>query len=315
MSARGERRALAVLGLLVIWCWAGYGVYRERILPWYWEVYFLDWSINPMVRAVGWDRWLIPVALVGRCAGLLVAPWRLSPEYGYAVTTTRVMWGEAWLYVGVAAILAWAGLMIRSWRRGDRVAVFCLLAAAVMWFPVSNVVRIGTVFGERLIYLPSVFFVWLVAWYARALPGRVLWAAVGVTVMLGAVRTVTYAARWNDRGRFYERSLAEQPRSAQLRLLLVDELQARAREARARGDEAAARGALERAAAILEEGRRIAPEYYGIWTESAQTSFELGDVAAADRFVGRAAELAPEMPAVTYWRGEVEKAKKAGDRR
>jgi hypothetical protein len=99
-----------------------------------------------------------------------------------------------------------------------------------------------------------------------------------------------------------------------LRLLVVDELQAVARAARERGDEPAARAALSRAADLLEAGRGLVPDYEAMWSESAETSFELGDVEAADRFIRRADELAPWMPAVTYWRERVDAARARGAR-
>jgi len=311
-----ERRAILTLVMLCTWAWAAYVLYRDRILPWYWDPYFLDWSINPLARATGLDRALMPVALVGRVATLLVFPWRLSPDYGLAVTTPAVNVRDPHFYLGVAAILLVLTLAARAWRRRDGFALFCALGLAVAWLPASNVLRIGTIFGERLTYLPSVF---VLMWVARALsraPTRWLAPGLSIVLVLMSIRTVTYAARWNDRLTFYERSLAEQPKSAQLHILVVDELQARARDAHARGAEMEARGYLLRSADVLAHAREVAPAYYKIWTESVETSHELGELDAAERFLERAEDLEPGAPAVGYWRtrlvDEQDRAKRGG---
>ena len=60
-----------------------------------------------------------------------------------------------WLGAGVAAawvVAAGISLVRRRW-----VILFCLLAMALTYFPASNIVMIATIFGERLMYLPSVF--------------------------------------------------------------------------------------------------------------------------------------------------------------
>src|SRR5205823_3508577 len=103
-----ERTALRTMIVLFTWTWAGYALYRDRILPWFWDPYFIDWSINPIVRSVGWDRALIPIALVGRCAALLIAPLRLSPDYGAAVTMPHIDRCDPFLWLGVGVLVAFA---------------------------------------------------------------------------------------------------------------------------------------------------------------------------------------------------------------
>src|SRR6185503_16280610 len=80
---------------------AAYITYRNRILPWYWETSGLDYAMQPMMRSELRDRILIPVALLGRYAALIVAPIRLSPEYGLGVFTHRQNWSDPYLWIGV----------------------------------------------------------------------------------------------------------------------------------------------------------------------------------------------------------------------
>jgi hypothetical protein len=291
-----ERTAVVTMIMLFTWTWAAYALYRDRILPWFWDPYFIDWSINPIVRAAGWDRALIPIALVGRCAALLVAPWHLSPDYGAAVTMPHIDRGDPLLWLGFAVLVTF-GACLYAFRR-DRAVLFCLVGLAIAWFPASNVLRIGTIFGERLIYFPSVFFILLVARLATSIPTRYLAPLLIGVLVAFSVRTVTYAQRWNDRASFYRISLAEQPRSAQLRLLCTDDLQ---------HDGASLLATRE----LLAEGRRYVPEYYQLWTKSAEVSLLLGRIDEAAEFARRAAELEPAQPATQYWQEQVELARRA----
>jgi len=66
-----ERRAGLTLIILLCWLTAGYIVFRESILKFWWDRSFLDWTINPLVRSTGVDRWLLPFAILGRYTALL----------------------------------------------------------------------------------------------------------------------------------------------------------------------------------------------------------------------------------------------------
>jgi hypothetical protein len=306
-----EQRPLLTLGLLTAWTWAAYILYRDHILPWFWDAYFLDQAINPLARATGADRLLVPIALIGRCAALLLAPLKLSPDYGASVTSPHQSPADPYLYVGVAALIAYTASLLYARRRRNRFALFCLIATAVAWLPVSNFIRIGTIFGERLTYLPSAFALMGLAYLASRLPVRIMIPLTSVVIALFSIRTVTYAHRWNDRESFYAASVADQPKSAHLRILLVDEIQAGARAAAAKGDRATEVSLLTRADRLLAEGRQLVPDYYKIWTESAETAMGLGRLDDATMFARRAADIDPAQPAVQYWMERVDAARAA----
>src|SRR5688572_6616148 len=124
----------------------------------------LAWTVNPLIRSEGIDRWLVPLALLGRYAGLLVAPWKLAMDYGGLVIPPAARADDPYLYLGAAALAAWGVLLVVSLRKRAWATVFCLLAVGVTYGMVANVITlIGTVFAERLMYLPSAFFVVLAA--------------------------------------------------------------------------------------------------------------------------------------------------------
>jgi hypothetical protein len=117
------------------------------------------------------------------------------------------------------------------------------------------------------------------------LPRRGGAAAVTLLVLAWGARTVTYAARWNDRLAFYERSVEASPRSARLRVLLANEL--------------IARGDLDRARRVVDGGLAVAPDYWKLWVIAARIAIEQGRLTQVPGMIDRAWELDPFPPEVT----------------
>jgi protein O-mannosyl-transferase len=315
---RAEKFARQILTLLLCFTLAGYIFLREDVLKlkFYWDRSFLDWTIQPMIRSTGADRWLMPLVLLGHYTALLIAPIRLSIDYGGSVIGWTVDRSDPYLYLGIGAIVAWLAIMIRAVRHKDGPLLFSLLALAMTYGVVGNIVSIiGTNFGERLMYLPSAFFLLTIAALVarrktsadshperEALPprrtrgrikgdttlyikGRVPFHSVICFIaILFAVRTITYAWQWNDRLRLYQYSLARQPHSIRLYMLLADEYMKR-------GDLLAA----ERTDAA---GRAVQPDYWDIYVQSAVVAEKLGKLRTADAFLHRAMMIRPSMAIV-----------------
>jgi tetratricopeptide (TPR) repeat protein len=137
-------------------------------------------------------RWGTPLAVFGKAAGLMIWPHPLCWDYSYAAIDTvkrltdgRLLLGLMWLSVIVAA-------MIVSWHRA-RTVLTALGFSLITYSIVSNTyVVIGTVFAERLLYLPSVGFCLFMGILgqtafntARSHPRKVL--RVPAAVLLGAL--------------------------------------------------------------------------------------------------------------------------------
>ena len=284
-SAEAQRRLLLWLTFAVCVTLAGYIVFRESTIRFWWDRSKLDWVMNPMVRSRGADRWLLPVVLLGRYTALLVAPVRLSMDYGADVIGWVARRNDPYLWLGVSSLVVWVALFVGSLVRRAWVVAFCLLGTAITYGLVSNFLSlIGTIFGERLMYLPSAFFVVLLAIGAAHLPRRVAAVALALVLGLWSVRTVTYAQRWNDRMAFYEASVREQPGSAQLYLLLSAELRVE--------------GKLDRAHEVTAEALRKWPDYWLVHNYAALVAVERGDYDAAEYHVGRSMALESNLQAV-----------------
>jgi uncharacterized membrane protein (UPF0136 family) len=276
-----ERQPAKWLAVLVLWSASALIVLREEILglKFEWERFFLDWTIQPLINSHGADRWLIPIALVGRYARLLVFPTRLSIDYGAAVIYSTIPRDDPYLWIGVVCLLAGGCAAIVLWRKKKWPALFCLLAAGVTYVMASNIIIIGTIFGERLIYLPSAFLLILAAMALAKLPGKLAAAILAILLPLACVRTYTYASQWGDRDSFYAYSLQQQPKSARLHLLVaeIDRQEGRLGEARA----------------LILEGQQMLPNYWEFWIHGGMVEEDARNWALAAADYQRAFDLHP----------------------
>jgi protein O-mannosyl-transferase len=279
-----ERKSMMLLMLILCWSVAGLIVLREDVLGLHftWEMKFLDDTIQPLVHSTPAEHALMVLAILGRYVQLLIVPAKLSIDYGSNVLSAFTNWSDPFVYAGIAAAGAWAAVTIRALWRGAWQAAFCLIAAAMMYSMVSNVFLIGTIFGERLMYLPSAFLlIWAGIQLAR-MPTKGLVVLMTILVALGSWRTVSYAARWNDRYQFYATSLAEHPESIRLNELLIVEM--------------IDGGDLSGAAKLAAEGRRLTPGYWDIWRLSGQIAERQGDLETALGMDRRSLKLQVELP-------------------
>lgn len=298
---RNEKQAAKWLAIGLCWILAGYIVARENFptLRFSWDRFFLDWTINPLVRSRGWDRFWVPVEVAGRYALLLVFPWRLMPDYGVPITGWQVRWDQWPVYAGIITLaMGSAGLAAAIWKR-SATATFCLIGMGLGYGMVSNFpTLIGTIMGERLMYLPSGFGVILLGWgLMKPLSGfaskhnqeaggglggwrRAGWGILAVLLVLGCVRTYTYARLWNDPVKLYESVIAEEPESLRVRIVLAEELRRR--------------GQLDEAAGVLADARRVLPDYYLPWLRSAQVAMQRGRLDEAEKYLDHADRMAKE---------------------
>jgi hypothetical protein len=284
LAGRLDTPALTLL-LLVLWTFSTYISFRERILKFWWDRTFLDPTINPMIQSTGIDRWLLPFSLLGRYLALLIAPIRLLPDYGGEVIGSHVRFNDPYFYLGVFAVIAWIVACLFAVRRRRLPILFCLLAIAVLYGMIANLLTlIGTNFAERLMYIPSAFVCILAAMVLSKVPRRSGVALAACVIVLFSVRTVTYAARWNQPIALFERGLADEPKSIRLYLLLCEEWERR--------------GDLDRARRVMADAREQMPAYYRLWLVSARVEKNAGNFATARDFARRAQNLKPTQAGV-----------------
>ena len=144
--------------------------------------------LNPVASAPTTTRVLTALEVLALALWRLVAPFRLSAAYYYRYVPVVSSPAEPGAALGLIVAAGLVGLAVVLWRR--RVAFFCLALALATYGIVSNlVVPIGTLFGERFLYLPSVGFCTLVAMAFRG-PTGTRWPRVAAAMLSVSVQSL-----------------------------------------------------------------------------------------------------------------------------
>jgi hypothetical protein len=186
---------------------------------------------NPLAHVSLVERLLSAVMIYGVALVKTLLPIHLVSDYGRAVfrLVTSPL-DPRFLLVGVLVVgIGIAGI---AWlRRGP---LLFLAAASFLGFSfvTSNIpLVIGTIFGERLLYAPSLGLSFALAWLTetRAAAGlsggaatRVLLAALSVWLCACAVVILQRNAAWRSNAALYTTDAAAQPRSVKLNVLAAD---------------------------------------------------------------------------------------------
>lgn len=195
------------------------------------------WNENPIAHAPALVRVLTAIAVVARGAALLVAPVRLSPDYSYAAIREVTSPWDPWFLAGALLVAGAVALGIATRRRWPPGA-FAVLWYACTLLPGSNLLfPVGTIFGERLLYLPSAGFCLAAGGAVAALAttraaSGARWASSALVVLLAA-RSVAYAGVWADELSLFSEGVRVQPLSSKMRQSLGGALMERGRVAEA----------------------------------------------------------------------------------
>jgi tetratricopeptide (TPR) repeat protein len=206
----------------------------------------------------------------------------LTLDYGAQVIMPTVSPTDPYLYIGFLTVAGFGIALIIALRRRARSITFCLFAFALFYSVISNLLTlIGVNFAERLMYIPSIFFLILIARLLASVRRQILIPLAAIIIALLSFRTITYAWQWNERLRLYEYALARQPRSLRLHLLVAEEL----REHRQ----------YDRAETVLAQARAMQPDYFKLWIDSALNQSAKGDRRQTFKFLIQAHKLRPSV--------------------
>lgn len=282
---------------------------RESILRWQ----------NPLAWTRVTERVLTALWIQVRAFWLLLVPENLSADYSYhqmpiigSLADPRALGGIA-LAIGVAACAIW------SWRRRSG-RFYWTAFGLVAWLPVSNLLFPGgTIFAERLLYLPSVAFCVLLGslltehasvWRRRA-------GAVMVAGLLGwwSLRTVERIPVWAEPLGFAETMARDAPESAHAQHFLGVTYAALGRDDDAMRAYAAAlaidpanvgsiynigllhlrHGNLDDALGAFETATDVDPDYALAWVNQASIKNQNLDFPGALACADRAVALRPDL--------------------
>jgi|GEM_PF-781416 cytochrome c-type biogenesis protein CcmH/NrfG len=172
---------------------------------------------NPVSNAEGIARVLTPVRVFGEALRVLVFPRTLSADYSYDQIPLVTSVDAATIGCAFVLLASVAGVLLL--RRRVPVASFGLGFFLLSWALTSNLfVVIGTIFGERLLYLPSAGFCLAAACglmaAGRWLGGpRLAALVIAVLVVLCGVRTWSRNSDWKDDGSLFAAAAEASPRS------------------------------------------------------------------------------------------------------
>lgn len=179
---------------------------------------------NPMAFAAPLPAWLTRLYLLAVYARLLIWPVALSADYSYNQIPLVEGLGDMRNLCSLLAVGIYLTLLITSARRAPFFC-FALLFAAITFALTSNLLLpIGTVIGERLLYLPSMGFCFAVAWAAGNAARR--WnhsqaasaARFALVALVGfyAARTVLRNTNWRSNLSLMESALEASPGSVKV---------------------------------------------------------------------------------------------------
>ena len=190
--------------------------WRHWVLPGLAEnIFVVD---NPLVAAGFFRARLTALEVLWRYLGLLAWPQQLSWDYSYNQIPLATTAGGLAALVGVLALLGFLGSLYRRAAPVCFFGMFFFLAIA----PTSNVLlMIGSIMGERFLYLPSIgFAVCLVAAVVaicrRLASSRAQLITVCVFVaVLSALSARTWARNleWTDGPKLWDSAVSISPNS------------------------------------------------------------------------------------------------------
>ena len=183
---------------------------------------------NPIAYQTGEGVWINIVLLAGQYGWLSLWPSVMCADYSFNAIPLATEWSDPRVtYVlAIFAILAGACLFslykIVAHRSRPALGVLALLGwILVTYLPASNVFfYVGTMVGERLLYLPTLGLVLLGAWGVYSLLGcdgadrmhgsrALFFALLGLAIALGSARTISRVEDWTSEEALFGQAAAE----------------------------------------------------------------------------------------------------------
>jgi len=251
---------------------------------------------NPLSPLAPWDRIANASVIVFRYLGRTVFPLLLSADesaWSIPLLSGRSLAAFA-AVLFLAVVVSAAVLRIRS----APATAFGILFFGVALLPTANLLfPIGTIFAERLLYLPSAGVCLILAagiLKAGALSrGRLL--AFAAVALLFATRTVVRNAVWENDVSLFTQTLRESPGSAKAHYNLAYTL--------------AAEGDTRAALHLYDRAVEIYPKYFDAWAGKGRMEKDLGRLADAETSYQQSIQAQPAYENGYFGLGVVREAR------
>ncbi|MFH1321327.1 MAG: tetratricopeptide repeat protein [Bacteroidota bacterium] len=251
---------------------------------------------NPFLYAGFVDKYATITYIAGKYIGLLFFPHPLSCDYSFNQIPV-IGWGNL---KAVVPILIYAGLIIYAIRNITKksIIVYGILFFLISYSIVSNVFfNIGTLMGERFIYLPSVgFCIALGALIVKILKVditgdfkyKLKWVLPLLFILpVASYATITRNKVWENNFTLYETDVKTVSNSARIHLFYGLILQTKYGETK---DERL----LDRSINELQIACKINPEFYHAYYDLGQAYLKKDDYDAAIACFNKTLEIQPK---------------------
>jgi tetratricopeptide (TPR) repeat protein len=239
---------------------------------------------NPLAPLPALSRVLNACLVLFRYLGRMVLPLRLSSdESAWSIRPVSLDDALAWVGAGLFAALLAASL----WRlRGSFPPALGFLFFAAAALPTSNLLfPTGTIFAERLAYLPSAGFCLIAAWGICG--GAAAFDSVSSARLLALTGIVLLLAG---------RAIVRNPVWASDEALFTNMVRVSPESAKAHYDFAymsAETGSRRRALEHYTRATAIYPGYWDAWAGRGRMELALGDAAAAEKAYAESLRIHP----------------------
>jgi hypothetical protein len=294
--ARSKRLAnlyVAYLGVLLVYLLVRNGVTGGLAVP---DTFYLD---NPLVGASPGVRILTALTVIGRGVGAQLLPLNLSPDYSFnAIPLVESV--SDWRFLATVAVAAVSIGSLRDPRARKPAILLAVAWYFITVFPTSNLLlTVGTIFGDRLLYLPSVAVCILagggMGWALRRW-GRPALVPVAALFLAFSYQTVRYTGAWENDISLFRWAVAAVPGSTKAQHKLGEEL------LRA-GNPASALGPLKRSLEIAPDNQ-FAAQTLAVATrhlsDLAAAQLSRGDTATALQNLQTAVANQPRLASAWY---------------
>ncbi len=227
---------------------------------------------------------------------LLIFPHPLVHDYGFNEIPV-VSFASARVWFSILLLVALVGLAIPGIRRKSP-ASWAVLFSIIAISPSSNIAMlIGATMAERFLFIPSVGFCLILAWFAvKAIemwPGKkmLVHGALGLVVVLFSVKTVARNTDWRDNLTLFSRDIQHAPNNASMHAALGNMLIIESQKVY---DQQRRENMLSRAREALQKAVRIYPEYFYAHGNLGSAFKMIGKPDSAITHFLRSFELNPE---------------------
>lgn len=232
-----------------------------------------DYTVNPIFGVDTTSRMLTAGMVWGFGLVVTCLPLWLAADWGAGVMPIVSGLSDPAALLTLVAALALGTLLVAGlWRAKRRPAAF-LCATTFLGFSIatSNLLfPIGTIYGERLMYAPSLAISFAVAWIASRLRSQhvpLALGAAGVWIGLSTLMLFERCSVWRDNATLVHHEVHNQPNSVRMRvqsaLLLAES------------------GRTATAATHLEHAVRLDPGCVDAWGHLGDLRAEAGNTDAA----------------------------------